>query len=56
MDENQIGPNINTTPGQWDVRDGTYPSGYSYASTAQRWWIQSLVGLVYRTLGGIKSH
>ena len=27
MDENQIGPNINTTPVQKYVRDGPYPSG-----------------------------
>ena len=27
MDENQIGPNINTTPVQRYVRDGPYPSG-----------------------------
>ena len=26
MDENQIGPNINTTPVQKYVRDGPYPS------------------------------
>ena len=27
MDENQIGPNMNTTPVQRYVRDGPYPSG-----------------------------
>ena len=27
MDENQIGPNINTTPVRRYVRDGPYPSG-----------------------------
>ena len=27
MDENQIGPNISTTLGQWDVIDGTCPVG-----------------------------
>ena len=27
MDENQIGPNIHTTPVQRYVRDGPYPSG-----------------------------
>ena len=27
MDENQIGPNIHTTPVQGYVRDGPYPSG-----------------------------
>ena len=27
MDENQIGPNINTTPVQRYVRVGPYPSG-----------------------------
>ena len=27
MDENQIGPNMNTTPVQKCVRDGPYPSG-----------------------------
>ena len=27
MDENQIGPNINTTPVQRHIRDGTYPRG-----------------------------
>ena len=27
MDENQIGPNMNTTPVQTYVRDGPYPSG-----------------------------
>ena len=27
MDENQIGPNMNTTPAQRFVRDGPYPSG-----------------------------
>ena len=29
MDENQIGPNMHTTPMQRYVRDGPYPSGKS---------------------------
>ena len=52
MDENQIGPNMNTTPVQRYVRDGPYPSGKSSASATGRSWVQTPVGSVYRTVVG----
>ena len=40
MDENQIGPNTNTTPVQKCVRDSPYPGGYSSASVIEQSWVQ----------------
>ena len=49
MDENQFGPDINTTPLQRYIRDGPYPSGLSSASATARSWVQSPVGAICRT-------
>ena len=46
MDENQIGPNINTTPVLRHHRGGSYPSGSSSAFTSGRSWVQTPLGVI----------
>ena len=54
MDEDQIGPNMNTTPVQRYVRDGPYPSGKAMPCNLKVLG-SNPVGSICRTMGGLRG-